>query len=261
VRVQLATPGFSGYGVSGAKTSEPVQKMRPEGVSPSPVYEPTPYVNNTIRMFEHLRAKLGFEVELLHDVHGRVPPAQALQLAKALEPYRLFFLEDPFAPEDVGWFQILRQQTTTPLAMGELFVNRQEWLPLVANRWIDFIRIHISAVGGLTMARKIAACCEFFNVRTAWHGPANVSPVGHAVNLHLDLATYNFGIQEQTLFSEAERELFPGTPEIKGGYMYSNDRPGLGIDIDEKLAAKFPFKTPGGSRGNDRRLDGTIVRP
>jgi len=261
VRVQLATPGFSGYGVSGAKTSEQVQKMRPEGVSPSPVYEPTPYVNNTIRMFEHLRAKLGFEVELLHDVHERVPPAQALQLAKALEPYRLFFLEDPFAPEDVGWFQILRQQTTTPLAMGELFVNRQEWLPLVANRWIDFIRIHISAVGGLTMARKIAACCEFFNVRTAWHGPANVSPVGHAVNLHLDLATYNFGIQEQTLFSEAERELFPGTPEIKGGYMYSNDRPGLGIDIDEKLAAKFPFKTPGGSRGNDRRLDGTIVRP
>ena len=261
VRVQLATPGFSGYGVSGAKTSEQVQKMRPEGVSPSPVYEPTPYVNNTIRMFEHLRAKLGFDIELLHDVHERVPPAQALQLAKALEPYRLFFLEDPFAPEDVGWFQILRQQTTTPLAMGELFVNRQEWLPLVANRWIDFIRIHISAVGGLTMARKIAACCEFFNVRTAWHGPANVSPVGHAVNLHLDLATYNFGIQEQTLFSEAEREMFPGTPEIKGGYMYSNDRPGLGIDIDEKLAAKFPFKTPGGSRGNDRRLDGTIVRP
>jgi len=261
VRVQLATPGFSGYGVSGAKTSEQVQKMRPEGVSPSPVYEPTPYVNNTIRMFEHLRAKLGFDIELLHDVHERVPPAQTLQLAKALEPYRLFFLEDPFAPEDVGWFQILRQQTTTPLAMGELFVNRQEWLPLVTNRWIDFIRIHISAVGGLSMARKIAACCEFFNVRTAWHGPANVSPVGHAVNLHLDLATYNFGIQEQTLFSEAERELFPGTPEIKGGYMYSNDRPGLGVDIDEKLAARFPFNTPGGSRGNDRRLDGTIVRP
>lgn len=261
VRVQLATPGFSGYGVSGAKTSEQVQKMRPEGVSPSPVYEPTPYVNNTIRMFEHLRAKLGFDIELLHDVHERVPPAQTLQLAKALEPYRLFFLEDPFAPEDVGWFQILRQQTSTPLAMGELFVNRQEWLPLVTNRWIDFIRIHISAAGGLSMARKIAACCEFFNVRTAWHGPANVSPVGHAVNLHLDLATYNFGIQEQTLFSEAERELFPGTPEIKGGYMYSNDRPGLGIDIDEKLVARFPFKTPGGSRGNDRRLDGTIVRP
>jgi len=190
-----------------------------------------------------------------------VPPAQALQLAKALEPFRLFFLEDPFAPEDIGWFHILRQQTTTPVAMGELFVNRQEWLPLLANRWIDFIHIHVSAINGLSLARKIAACCELFNVRTAWHGPGNVSPVGHAVNLHLDLAAYNFGIQEQHQFSEKEREVFPGTPEIKVGYMYAGDRPGLGLDVDEKLAAKFPFKTPGGSRGNDRRLDGAIVRP
>ena len=260
IRVQLAVPGYSGYGASNP-TSEVVLKRRPEGAPSSPVFEPTPYVNNTIRMFERLRATFGFDVEFLHDVHERVPPAHSLQLAKALEPFRLFFLEDLFAPEDVAWFQIARQQTTTPLAMGELFVNRQEWLPLVANRWIDFVRHHISAVGGLTMARKIAACCEFFNVRTAWHGPGNVSPVGHAVNLHLDLATYNFGIQEQTLFGPQSREVFPGTPEIRGGYMYSNDLPGLGVDLDEKAAAKYPFKTPGGSRGNDRRLDGTIVRP
>jgi mannonate dehydratase len=140
-------------------------------------------------------------------------------------------------------------------------VNRNEWVFLVAERLIDFIRIHISAVGGLNMARKVAACCEFFNVRTAWHGPGNVSPIGHAINMHLDLATYNFGIQEQNLFSDTVREVFPGAPEIKAGYMYANDKPGLGIDIDEKLAAKFPYSTPGGSRGNDRRLDGTIVRP
>jgi mannonate dehydratase len=134
-------------------------------------------------------------------------------------------------------------------------------LPLVTNRWIDFVRHHISAVGGLNMARKIAACCEFFNVRTAWHGPGNVSPVGHAVNLHLDLVCPNFGIQEQNLFSPAVREVFPGAPEIKGGYMYCNDQFGLGIDIDEKAAARFPYRSPGGSRGNDRRSDGTIVRP
>mgnify|MGYP001125531698 CR=1 FL=1 len=260
VRLQVGTPGYAGYSVAD-QTSEEVREARPGGVAPSPVFEPTPYVNNTIKLFEYMRSKLGFDIELLHDVHERVPPAQALQLAKALEPYRLFFLEDPFAPEDVAWFQIMRQQTTTPLAMGELFVNRHEWLPLVTNRWIDFVRHHISAVGGLTMARKIAACCEFFNVRTAWHGPGNVSPVGHAVNLHLDLATYNFGIQEQNIFSDAVKEVFPGCPEIKGGYMYANDRPGLGIDVDERAAAKFPYKTPGGSRGNDRRLDGTIVRP
>jgi mannonate dehydratase len=260
VRVQLAVPGFSGYGVSNP-TSDQVRKMRPEGVAPSPVFEPTPYVNNTIKMFEYLRSKLGFEVELLHDVHERVPPVQAIALAKALEPFRLFFLEDALAPEDVQWFQHIRSQCATPLAMGELFVNRHEWLPLVANRWIDFIRCHISAIGGLSMARKVAACCELFNVRTAWHGPGNVSPVGHAVNLHLDLASYNFGIQEETRFSRTLREVFPGCPEIKGGYLYASDQPGLGIDIDEKLAAKFPYKTPGRNRGTDRLLDGTIVRP
>ena len=261
VRVQVATPGFSGYGVGGAATSDEVQKMRPEGVAPSPVFEPTPYVNRTIEMFDYLRKKIGFDVELLHDVHERVPPAQALVLAKAVEPYRLFFLEDPFAPEDVGWFEVMRKQTVTPIAMGELFVNRNEWLPLVANRLIDFIRIHISAIGGMSLARKVAACCELFNVRTAWHGPGNVSPVGHAVNLHLDLSIFNFGIQEQNVFSDAVREVFPGAPEIRGGYMYASDRAGLGVDIDEKAAARFPYRSPGGSRGNDRRLDGTIVRP
>ncbi|HWB96957.1 MAG TPA: enolase C-terminal domain-like protein, partial [Bryobacteraceae bacterium] len=223
VRVQLAVPGYSGYGVSAA-TSEQVQRARPRGVASSPVFEPTAYVNNTIRMFDYLRQKIGFDVELLHDVHERVPPSQALVLAKALEPHRLFFLEDALAPEDVAWFQTLRQQCSTPLAMGELFVNRNEWMPLVANRWIDFIRIHISAIGGLSLARKVAACCEMFAVRTAWHGPGNVSPVGHAINMHLDLASYNFGIQEQNLFSPAVREVFPGAPEISGGYLYANDR-------------------------------------
>ena len=133
IRVQLAVPGFSGYGVS-QPTSEAVLKMRPQGVGSSPVFEPTPYVNNTIKMFDQLRSKMGFDVELVHDMHERLPPTQALVLLKAVEPYRPFFMEDAFAPEDVAWFQIARQQSTTPLAMGELFVNRHEWLPLVTNR-------------------------------------------------------------------------------------------------------------------------------
>src|SRR5215470_16854858 len=241
VRVQLAVPGFSGYGVSNP-TSEEVQNVRPRGVASSPVFEPTPYVNNTIKMFDYLRSKIGFDVDFVHDVHERVSPTQALVLAKAVEPFRLFFLEDALAPEDVAWFQTMRQQTSTPLAMGELFVNRNEWLPLVANRWIDFIRCHISAIGGLSQARKIAATCEMFGVRTAWHGPGNVSPVGHAVNLHLDLSIFNFGIQEENKFTDKLREVFPGTPEISGGYLYANDRPGLGVDIDEKAAAKYPYK-------------------
>jgi mannonate dehydratase len=260
VRVQLAVPNFSGYGVN-APTAEAIQKARPRGVQPSPVFEPTPYVNNTVKMFDYLRQKIGFDVDYVHDVHERLPPTQAIALAKAVEPFRLFYLEDALAPEDVAWFEKIRNVCSTPLAMGELFVNRNEWLPLVANRWIDFIRCHISAIGGLSLARKVQATCEMFGVRTAWHGPGNVSPVGHAINMHLDLASYNFGIQEENLFSDRLREVFPGTPEIEGGYMYANDRPGWGIDIDEKVAAKYPFNGAGHGRGNDRRMDGTIVRP
>jgi mannonate dehydratase len=117
------------------------------------------------KLFEHLRKQLGDEVELLHDIHERVPPILAIQLAKDLEQFKLFFLEDPFSPEDVGYFANLRQQTSTPIAMGELFNNPNEWVGLVSKQLIDFIRIHISQIGGLTMARKVAALCEFFAVQ------------------------------------------------------------------------------------------------
>ena len=261
-RVQLGVPEYSGYGVAGAKTSDRVQHLRPDGaVGMSPVFDSGRYVTTTIKMFEYLRSKIGFDIGLIHDVHERPAPNEAIQLCKAVEPYRPFYMEDPVSPEDVGWFKIFREETSAPLAMGELFVNRQEWLPLVANRWIDFIRIHQSAVGGLNMARKVAHCCEFFGVRTAWHGPENVDPVGHCYNMHLDLATPNFGIQEEAQFSEKTREVFSGCPIIKGGYMYSNDKPGLGIDIDETAAAKYPYRADFFSRGDDRALDGSLVRP
>jgi mannonate dehydratase len=212
-------------------------------------------------MFDYIRSKVGFDIGLVHDVHERPAPNQSIELCKAVEQYRPFYMEDPLSPEDVGWFQIFRQETSAPLAMGELFTNRNEWLPLVANRWIDFIRCHQSAMGGLNMCRKVAHCCEFFDVRTAWHGPANVDPVGHCYNLHLDLATPNFGIQEETKFDDKVREVFPGAPDIRKGYMYANDKPGFGIDIDEAAAARYPYKEPYEERGNDRLLDGTIVRP
>jgi len=216
------------------------------------------------KLFEHLRKTVGDEVELLHDVHERVPPILAIQLAKDLEPYRLFFLEDPLSPEDIGYFEKMRQQTSTPLAMGELFNNPNEWLPLVSNRLIDFIRIHLSQVGGISTARKVAALCEFFGVRTAWHGPGDVSPVGHAANVHLGLACHNFGIQEAREFTQEEQDVFPGCPELKDGYYFANDKPGLGIDLNEKVAAKFPIKDDPSFEmewGNVRRRDGTINKP
>jgi mannonate dehydratase len=259
VRAQVSVAGFSTYGTAAsAKKGEPPANNRPER------WEPGPYVRTVPKLFEYLRKHLGDEVELLHDMHERVPPILAMRLAKDLEPYRLFFLEDPFSPEDVGYFTHLRKQTTTPIAMGELFNNTKEWLSLVTGQLIDFIRIHISQVGGLTMARKIAALCEFFSVRTAWHGPGDVSPVGHAANVHLDLSCHNFGIQEARDFTQAEQDVFPGCPTLKDGYYWANDKPGLGIDLDEKLAAKFPIRDDPSFDmrwGNLRRRDDTVVNP
>ena len=259
IRAQVAVPGLATYGM---RTSQ--AEVRKEPNNQPQLWDPKAYVRAVPRLFEYLRKHVGDEVELLHDVHERVPPILAIQLAKDLEPYKLFFLEDPLSPEDVGYFGSLRQQTSTPLAMGELFNNPNEWVPLVSGRLIDFIRIHLSQVGGLTMARKVAAMCEFFSVRTAWHGPGDVSPVGHAANVHLDLAVPNFGIQEARQFTQAEQDVFPGCPTLKDGAYHLSDRPGLGIDLDEKLAAKFPITDEPSFDmrwGNVRRRDGTIVKP
>jgi mannonate dehydratase len=261
VRAQVAVPGLTTYGTAAGVPA--ADAKIPANRRPS-LWEPAPYARLVPRLFEHLRKTVGDDVELLHDVHERVPPILAMQLARDLEPYRLFFLEDPFAPEDVGYFEKLRHLTTTPLAMGELFNNPNEYVPLIANRLIDFIRIHLSQIGGLTPARKVAALCEWFGVRTAWHGPGDVSPVGHAANVHLDLAIPNFGVQEGREFTQHEQEVFPGCPVLyKGSYTVS-DRPGLGIDLDEDAARKFPITDdpPFDLRwGNYRRRDGSIVRP
>jgi mannonate dehydratase len=258
VRVQQNLEGLFTYGARQPGAAETEAKNR------GGTWEPRPYVQRLPKLFEHLRGTLGEEIELLHDVHERVPPILAIQLAKDLEPYRPFFLEDPFAPEDIGYFEHLRRQTSTPIAMGELFNNPNEWLPLISGRLIDFIRCHISQVGGLTMARKIAALCEFFNVRTAWHGPGDTSPVGHAANVHLDLATPNFGIQEARAFRQEEQDVFPGCPELRDGYYHITERPGLGIDVDEELAKKFPIQDDPPfdlQWGRLRRRDGSITKP
>lgn len=267
IRAQIAVPGYSTYG----------SQIKPQAAEPNArvtgtphhlrltqeAWEPGPYARLVPKLFEHLRATVGWEIELLHDIHERIPPIVAIGLAKELEQYKLFFLEDPFAPEDNDYFRLLRQHTTIPIAMGELYVNVHEYLPLIRERLIDFIRVHISDIGGLSPARKLATLCEFFGVRTAWHGPGDVSPVGHAINLHLDLAAYNFGIQEATLFSDRLREVFPGTPTYHDGALWANDKPGHGVEIDEALAAKYPFPEHplNGAWPEVRRRDGTVVRP
>jgi mannonate dehydratase len=262
VRVQIAIPGLATYGA--AVASEPANAEVIGPTNPKNIWEPGPYLRTLPKLFEHLRVALGDEVELLHDVHERISPSQAVNLCKELEKYHLFFLEDPLPPEEKDHFRLIRQQSSIPIAMGELFNTQQEYVPLITERLIDFIRIHISQIGGLSMARKVATLCEFFGVKTAWHGPSDCSPVGHAAGLALELASLNFGIHEGGVFPPETRAVFPGCPETKDGYLYANETPGLGIDIDEKLAARYPFPdTPTFDHrwGTTRRRDGTVVRP
>ncbi|NLB45534.1 MAG: starvation-sensing protein RspA [Clostridiaceae bacterium] len=246
---------IGGYGGRGHTLHTPEQPL------PGAYFDPAAYAHSVVRLFEFLRTHLGPELELLHDTHERLSPIDAVRLAKDLEPFRLFFLEDVLPPEQIDWFRMLRGQCATPIAMGELFNNPREWLPLIQERLIDFIRVHISQIGVITPARKLAILCEAFGVRTAWHGPGDVSPVGHAANVHLDVASHNFGIQEWSGLSERLQEVFPGCPQVRDGFVYPNDAPGLGIDLDEKQAARYPCDNRLPQWTLARLPDGTSVRP
>ena len=250
IRIQMG-----GYGGQAEKL------VKPEGAPPGAYFDPKAYMRDMLRMMEHVRSKVGDEIELLHDIHERLIPIDAVQFAKDVERFKLFFLEDPLAPEDLEWFHHIRQQCSTPIAMGELFNSPREWQPLIADKLIDFLRMHVSQMGGITPARNVAAFANMYGIRTAWHGPGDTSPVGHAANLHLDLWAPNFGIQEWCRFSEAVYEVFPGTPEVRGGYMYPNDQPGLGIDVNEELAAKYPCTDEVVGWTQTRLPDGSPTRP
>ena len=234
---------------------------KPVGAPDGAYFDPKRYQDATLRMLEEVRNQLGDEIELLHDVHERLTPSEAIRFARDIEEFRLFFLEDLLAPEDLHWFERVRAHTTTPLAMGELFNHPLEWRTLIEGRLIDFIRMHVSQMGGITPARKAADLAHLYGIRTAWHGPSDTSPVGHAANLHIDLWTPAFGIQEWYRPSEIDYEMFPGLPRVSDGYLYPNDRPGLGIDIDEKLALEYPVADIVEEWTQARRPDGSAARP
>ena len=258
VRVQVGLPGMAGYG-SSHKGSTTVKALHDK-----PLFEPLYDMRRSLKLLETCRQELGEEVGLLHDMHERLTPNEAVQFCKEAEQYRMFFLEDPLSPEDLGYFKQIRQNCATPIAMGELFNSPHEWQTLIESQLIDYIRCHVSQVGGFSPARKIAILAEQFGVKTAWHGPGDVSPVGHMANVTLDLVSYNFGIQEYTPFHERTQAIFHGCPTVKDGYLWVNENPGWGIEIDEKEAAKFPY-TPGrnnlnGGWGEIRLRDGTVIK-
>jgi len=222
--------------------------------------DPVAYVQAVPKLFREVRKRCGEEIDLLHDTHERVQPEDMNNMCKRLEEYNPFFIEDPVSPENMEWFRQLRESTTVPFAMGELFNNSNEFVGAIKNHYMDYIRCHVSQIGGITPAMKVARLGEFFNVKTAWHGPGDVSPVGHAAHCHIDLAIWNFGIQESVFFSDQLREVFPGSPELKKGYLYVNEAPGIGVDVNEKLAAKYPINNKAG-KWTIRKRDGTIIRP
>jgi mannonate dehydratase len=260
-RRERGGPGAGGEG-GGARAATA------SGLHEGPVFERGPSLRRMLQVFEACRKELGFEVELMHDMHERYSPREAIQFVKDCEQFKLYFLEDPLSPEDNDWFRQMRAQCSTPIAMGELFNSPHEWTPLIVERLIDYIRCHLSQVGGATPTRKIAMLAEQFGVKTAWHGPGDVSPVGHTAQLHLDLASYNFGIQEGGLIAGTSAEIFKGCATFKDGYLWAGDAPGWGIEVDEKLAAKFPFGANeqgergrlNGGWGELRLSDGTLIK-
>lgn len=260
VRCQLGSYGGGGFIPAD-------QAKRPANAWPAThVFDEEAYLEAIPDMFEQLRVRFGSAAKFTHDVHEHLSPQGAVILSKRLEPYRLFFLEDVLPPEQIAWFRSIREQSTTPQAMGELFTSPHEWIPLIQERLIDYIRVRVSKAGGISACRKIAALAEAYGVRTAWQEGGDNDPVNQAAAMHLDMAIWNFGIQEDNIFRPEELEVFPGHPVLSGGYLYPNDKPGLGVDIDEEKAAKLvspelrtrmyhqPYPI-------DRKADGTIVRP
>jgi mannonate dehydratase len=256
VRLQTGGPGLGTYAAPGTPGGYPGAPY-PDG------WDVNRYLATTPRLFERARDVLGDGIELLHDVHSRLTPKQAVVLARALEPYRLFFLEDVVAPEHYDRLPEIREQSPVPIAVGEQLSSLTDAARFVQTHAVDLLRVHVSTVGGLTACRKLAALCEFTGVRTAWHGPGDVSPVGVAANIALDVTTSAFGIQEAHVYNEATHEVFPGTPVAVNGYLYPSDAPGWGVDLDEKLAANHPPETGGHERwaARVRRPDGGLESP
>ncbi|MBM2622397.1 starvation-sensing protein RspA [Actinoplanes sp. LDG1-06] len=256
VRLQTGQPGLGTYGAPGTSNAHPGAPY-PDG------WDVGFYLRQTPRLFAAARARLGDDVELLHDVHSRLTPKQAVTLARSLEPYGLFFLEDVIAPEHYDELPAVRAQAPVPLAVGELTVSVADAARLVTAGGVDLLRCHISAIGGFTPGLKLATLCEMHGVRTAWHAPADVSPIGAAANLALDVTSPAFGIQEGHIYPDVVHEILPGTPVIEAGYAHPSLSPGWGIDLNEKAAARYEPVVGGHERwaATVRRPDGSIEAP
>ena len=240
IRLQSGVPGLaSTYGVSKDRFFyEPADA----GLPTENVWSSEKYMRSVVPLFEKAREALGWDVHLLHDIHHRLTPIEAARLGKDLEPFRPFWLEDATPAENQDAFRLIRQHTTTPLATGEIFNSIWDCKELIEKQLIDYIRATVVHAGGLTHLRRIAALADLYQVRTGCHGATDLSPVSMAAALHFDISVPNFGIQEYMRHTPETDAVFPHAYSFDNGTMHPGDKPGLGVDLDETLAAKYEYK-------------------
>ncbi len=240
IRAQSGVPGLtSTYGVSGDKMYyEPADADLPS----ENIWSTGKYLNHAPQLFQALRDSYGYDHHLLHDVHHRLTPIEAGRLGKDLEPYRLFWLEDAIPAELQEGFRLIRQHTTTPLAVGEIFHSIYDCQQLITEQLIDYIRATLVHAGGITHLRRIAHLAELYHVKTGFHGATDLSPITMGAALHFDTWVPNFGIQEYMRHTPQTDEVFPHDYAFNDGYLYAGETPGHGVDINEELAAKYPYQ-------------------
>ena len=240
IRAQCGVPGLpSTYGVSGDKMFyEPADADLPT----ENVWSTERYLDHVPQLFDTLRNRFGFELQLLHDVHHRLTPIEAARLGKSLEDYRLFWLEDAVPAENQAGFRLIRQHTVTPLAVGEVFNTIWDCKDLIQEQLIDYIRATVVHAGGITHLRRIADLAALYHVRTGCHGATDLSPVCMGAALHFDTWVPNFGIQEYMRHTPETDAVFPHAYYFKDGALHPGEEPGHGVDIDEQAAAKFPYQ-------------------
>jgi mannonate dehydratase len=254
VRAQSGIPGLaSTYGVAkDNKPYEPAERRLPS----ESLWSTEKYLRHVPELFERARQQFGEDIHLLHDCHHRLTPIEAARLGKELEPYHLFWIEDPVPAELQEGFKVIRQHTTTPIATGEALNTIWDAQELIREQWIDYIRMTLVHAGGFTHLKKVADFAALFHVRTGCHGATDLSPISMAAALHFGLAIHNFGIQEHMPHSAETDAVFPHQYSFDAGYMYPGDAPGLGVEIDETLAAKYPYQRA--YLPVNRKLDGTL---
>jgi mannonate dehydratase len=254
IRAQSGIPGLeSTYGVGkGPGHYEPAEKNAPAESQ----WSSEAYMNFIPTLFDRLRKEFGPELHLLHDVHHRLTPIEAGRVGKSLEPYHLFWMEDPTPAELQEGFRLIRQHTTTPLAVGEVFNSIFDCQTLIEEQLIDYIRATVVHAGGITHLRRIANLAEMYQVRTGSHGATDLSPVCMGAALHFDLSVHNFGIQEYMKHADETDAVFPHAYKFEDGFMHPGETPGIGVDINEELAAKYPYERA--YLPVNRKLDGTM---